>query len=181
MSIKRNSGSQRAFTLVELMVASGLAVLAATVLGFFSYFTSRSFVAMTNYTDMNLASRMTLDQMSRTIREAALVSACSSNSITLQDASTNLTQYTFNPSTRTLNCVSNGQSSTYLTDCDSLAFWIYQRTPISNSFDCYTPAAVTNAKLIQVTWTCSRTILGARVNTEMMESARICMRNHYQP
>jgi hypothetical protein len=35
--------------------------------------------------------------------------------------------------------------------------------------------------LIQVTWTCSRTILGARVNTEMMESARICMRNHYQP
>jgi hypothetical protein len=181
MFIKGHSRSRQAFTFVELMVASALALMAATVIAFFSYFTSRSFVAATNYTDMNLASRMVLDQMSRTIRASELVTAYSSNSITVQDTSTNLIQFTYTPSSRTLNCVSNGQSTTYLTDCDSLSFWIYQRTPKSNSFDCYSPAALRNAKLIQVTWTASRTILGAKVNTETMESAKIVMRNHYEP
>ena len=181
MSIKKFSGSRQAFTLVELMVASGLALMAATVIAFFSYFTSRSFVAATNYTDMNLASRRALDQMSMTIRGADLVTAFATNSITLQDPSNNIIQYTFNPSTRTLNYTSNGQTGVFLTDCDSLSFWLYQRTPKSNTFDCYDPAKLYNAKLVQVTWSCSRTILGAKVNTEMMESAKICMRNHYEP
>ena len=181
MSIKKYSGSQQAFTLMELMVVFALALMAATVLAFFSSFTSRSFVAATNYTDMNLASRRALDQMSMTIRGADLVTAFDTNSITLRDPSNNIIQYAFSPSTRTLNCVSNGQTTAFLTDCDSLQFWLYQRTPKSNTFDCYDPANLYNAKLVQVTWSCSRTILGAKVNTEMMESAKICMRNHYEP
>jgi prepilin-type N-terminal cleavage/methylation domain-containing protein len=181
MSIKKFSGYRQAFTLVELMVASALALMAATVIAFFSYFTSRSFVAATNYTDMNMASRRALDQMSMTIRGSDMVTAYSSNSITLLDPSNNIIQFTFSPSTRTLNCISNGQTTAFLTDCDSLSFWLYQRTPISNTFDCYLPADVYSAKLVQVTWSCSRTILGAKVNTEMMESAKICMRNQYHP
>src|SRR6516225_868420 len=148
MSIKKYSGSQQAFTLMELMVASALALMAATVLAFFSYFTSRSFVAATNYTDMNLASRRALDQMSMTIRGADLVTAFDTNSITLRDPSNNIIQYAFSPSTRTLNCVSNGQTTAFLTDCDSLQFWLYQRTPKSNTFDCYDPANLYNAKLV---------------------------------
>jgi prepilin-type N-terminal cleavage/methylation domain-containing protein len=181
MSIKRCSGSRQGFTLVELMVASALALMVATVVAFFSYFTSRSFAAATNYTDMNFASRVALDNLSKTIRGSQMVTAYSSNSITLMDVNTNYITYSFTPASRTLNCVSNGQTSTFLIDCDSLAFWIYQRTPKSNSFDCYAPAKTNNAKMVQVTWSCSRTILGAKVNTEMMESAKICMRNHYEP
>ncbi len=181
MFINQRQRSRLAFTLVELMVASTLGLMAATAIAFFSYFTSRSFVAATNYTDMALDSRRGLDQMSRTIRQCSMVTDFSTNSLTLQDPNTNIIQYVFNPANRTLNYVSNGVSTTYLTDCDSLQFWLYQRTPKSNSFDCYKPATIRNAKLIQVTWDCSRTILGAKVNTEMMESAKICMRNHYEP
>jgi prepilin-type N-terminal cleavage/methylation domain-containing protein len=83
MSIKRGSGSQQGFTFVELMVASALALMAATVIAFFSYFTTRSFAAATNYTDMNFASRVALDNMSRTIRGSQMVTAYTSNSITI--------------------------------------------------------------------------------------------------
>jgi len=64
-----------------------------------------------------------------------------------------------------------------VTGCDSLQFWIYQHTPRSNSFDCYDPAYVTNARLVQVTWTCSRQMLGVKANTELVESAKIALRN----
>ena len=44
---------QAAFTLVELMVASALGLLLATAIATFVFFSSRSFVAMANYTEMN--------------------------------------------------------------------------------------------------------------------------------
>ena len=49
---------------------------------------------------------------------------------------------------------------------------------VSNSFDCYAPATVANAKLVQVTWNCSRQILGNKANTESVQSAKIAIRNH---
>ena len=169
---------RHAFTFVEVMVATGVAGLVVTVIATLSYFTSRSFIAATNYTDMALLSRMTLDNMTRTIRQARQVTAYSSNSITLVDSSSNTVSYTFNPNNRRLTSVSGSTTNTYLTNCDTLQFWIYQRTPMSNSFTCYTPAAVTNAKVVQVTWSCSRQIFGAKVNNEVVESASVCMRNH---
>jgi prepilin-type N-terminal cleavage/methylation domain-containing protein len=168
---------RRGFTLVEVMIATGLAGIVATVLAMLAYFTSRSFVAATNYTDMALLSRMALDNMSRTIRQSRQVASYTTNSITLVDTSGNRVQYSFNPSSRSLISVAGGATNTYLTGCDSLQFWIYQRTPKSNSFTCYDPANVTNAKLVQVTWSCSRQILGVNANNEVVESASIALRN----
>ena len=159
-------------------MATGLSGIVVAVIAMITYFTSRSFVAATNYTDMALRSRMALDNMSRTIRQARQVTAYATNSITLLDASGNSVQYTLNPATQTLINVSGGKTNTYLTGCSSLKFWLYQRTAVSNSFGCYLPAYLTNAKLVQVTWLCSRQILGANVNNEVVESASICLRNH---
>lgn len=178
MFTKCSPRRRRAFTLVEVMVATALSLMAVTVMALVAYFTSRSFVAATNYTDMALLSRMALDNMSRTIRQSRQVTAYSTNSITLLDANGNSVQYTLNPATGTLISVVGGATNTYLTSCNSLQFWIYQRTPKSNSLSCYTPAYVTNAKLVQVTWSCSRQIFGVNVNNEIVESASICLRNH---
>ena len=178
MFTKCSPRRRRAFTLVEVMVATALWLMAVTVMALVAYFTSRSFVAATNYTDMALLSRMALDNMSRTIRQSRQVTAYSTNSITLLDANGNSVQYTLNPATGTLISVVGGATNTYLTSCNSLQFWIYQRTPKSNSLSCYTPAYVTNAKLVQVTWSCSRQIFGVNVNNEIVESASICLRNH---
>ncbi|HLH54792.1 MAG TPA: prepilin-type N-terminal cleavage/methylation domain-containing protein [Verrucomicrobiae bacterium] len=175
---ERRRKLREAFTLVEVMVASALGLLLTTAVLSLCYFTSRSFAAMTNYTDMALASRMALDQMSRDIRQQRLLTAYATNAISLQDANSNTLQYIYNPGARTLVSVSGGRTNTYLTQCDSLQFWIYQHTPISNSFTCYSAAVLTNARLVQVTWSCSAKILGLKVNTEVTESASIALRNH---
>ena len=82
MFTKRGQRFNQAFTLIEVMVATGLAGIVVTVVAMLAYFTTRSFVAATNYTDMALLSRMALDNMSRTIRQSRKVTAYATNSIT---------------------------------------------------------------------------------------------------
>jgi prepilin-type N-terminal cleavage/methylation domain-containing protein len=177
MSIKVGHRAHAAFTLLELLVASSVAALVSAAIIALACFTARGFVAMTNYTDMALASRMTLDKMAKSIRQMSTLAAYATNSITLKDAAGYTLSYTWDPAKRTLKCVDGGKTNAYLTGCDSLQFWIYQHTPKSNSFDCYEPAYVTNARLVQVTWTCSRQMRGIKANTELVESAKIALRN----
>jgi hypothetical protein len=176
-SIKLRRRAQSAFTLMEFLLASGIAALASVAIIVLAWSTARGFAAMTNYGDMGVASRMALDKMSQSIRQMSCLTVFETNSITLQDASGNLLRYAWDPVARKLVCVSGGQTNTYLTDCDTLRFWIYQHTARSNTFDCYDPAYVTNARLVQVTWTCSRQVRGTRANTEVVESAKIALRN----
>ncbi len=87
-------------------------------------------------------------------------------------------QFVYDPDAKTLVRVSAGQTNLLLTGCDFLQFTNYQRTPTSNTFDAYQAASVTNSKVIQVTWSCSRKILGAKVNTESIQSSKIALRNN---
>jgi hypothetical protein len=171
-------GGRAAFTLIELTVASALALVVATVIAMLAYFSSRSFMVMANYTDMNQRSQSTLDKMSKEIRQALRLTSYSTNSLTFQDANGNPLQFTYDRVARRLVRVSGGQTNTYLTECDALQFWIYQHTMRSNTFDCYDPASVTNAKVIQLTWKCSRPIRGQKATTESVQSAKITIRNH---
>jgi prepilin-type N-terminal cleavage/methylation domain-containing protein len=166
------------FTLVELMVASALALVIATAIAMLAFFSSRSFLAMANYTNLNQRSQFALDKMSKEIRQARALTAYSTNSLTFQDANGSPLQFTYNPSVRKLVRVAGGQTTTYLTECDALQFRIYQHTMQSNTFDCYDPATIANAKVIQVNWKCSRTIKGSKATTESVQSAKITIRNH---
>ncbi len=169
-----------AFTLAEVLVASALAVVVLAVLAMLTLFSGRSFVAMANYVNLDQQSQLALDKMSREIRQARQLTffGPNSNSLTFADADNNPLQFTYDPTNRTLVRIAGGQTTLLLTNCDSLTFATYQGTAISNTFDAYDPAYVTNSKLIQVTWTCSRSILGLRVNSESVQSAKITLRNH---
>lgn len=166
------------FTLVEAMFAMATGLVLAAAVAVLYLYSSRSFLALNNYTDMNLLSQLALDKMSKDIRQAKMVTVWTNNSISLTDVNGNALQFTYNPTAKKLVRVSGGVTTTYLTNCDSLNFWIYQHTPISNTFDCYLPANVTNARVVEVTWVTSRTIRGTKINTESMESAQIAIRNH---
>ncbi len=167
-----------AFSLVELMVASALALVLTTAIASFAFFSSRSFVVMANYTEMNQRSQLAMDKMSKYIRQARQLGYYSTNSLTFTNADGTPLRFTYSPGTRKLVRVSGGKTNTLLTDCDSLQFQIYQHTMISNTFDCYAPADVTNARVIQVNWKNSRQILGNKATTESVQSAKIAIRNH---
>jgi type II secretory pathway pseudopilin PulG len=180
--VLKNTGTDRAarrsgFTLVELMVAAALGLLACLALMLLSVYSSRSFVAIANYVNMDERSQLALDKMSKEIRQVQRLTFFSPTSVTFQDADGQPLQFAYDPGARTLVRISGEVTNTYLTDCDSLEFSKYQGTAISNTFDAYNPAYVTNSRLIQVTWTCSRKILGAKLNTESVQSAKIVIRN----
>jgi type II secretory pathway pseudopilin PulG len=172
------SRQQAAFTLVEVMVASVLATLVLLVVVMLSWYSGRSFAAIANYVTLDQTSQFALDKMSREVREARRLTGYTTNSLTLLDVDNNLLQFVYDPETRTLVRVSGGQTNILLTGCDVLQFSKYQRNSISNTFDAYDPAYVTNTKLIQVSWVCSRNILGAKANTESVQSAKIVLRNN---
>jgi len=166
------------FTLLEVMVASAIALVVLLVVVSLSWYSGRSFVAVANYVDLDQASQLALDKMSREIRQAHRVTDFSPTSISLLDVDNNPLNFFYDPGARTLGRVSGGQTNVMLTGCDFLQFAKYQHTAISNTFDAYDPAYVTNTRLIQVTWKCSRQILGAKVNTESVQSAKIALRNN---
>jgi len=167
-----------AFTLPEILVSSALGMLVLMAVGVLSVYSSRSFVAIANYVGMDQVSQLALDKMSREIRQARRLVEFSPTSLTFEAANNQRFTISYDPDARTLVRTGGATTNVYLTDCDSLEFANYQRTTISNTFDAYEPAYVTNTRLIQVTWTCSRRILGKKVNTESVQSTKVVLRNN---
>jgi len=174
-----NRSRARAFTLVEMMVAMGLGILVLSVVATLTMYTVRSFVAMGNYNDLERASSHALDTMTKEIRQSARLDSYATNRIQLSmlNSSQKLI-YEYNPAARTLTQIKGSQRDVLLEQCDYLQFNISQRNP-SNDFSFY-PAPANRpdlVKLIDVSWKCSRKILGQKLNTESVQTSKIVIRN----
>jgi prepilin-type N-terminal cleavage/methylation domain-containing protein len=167
---------RRGFTLPELLIAIAIGGVVLTAVAALSFYTARSFAAISNYVELDQASRQTLDRMSQKIRQADRLLAFAPNELTFLYEGEELT-YSYSADDRTLTETFDDASKVLLTECDSLIFEIFQRNPVNGAYEQF-PATMTNntAKLIQVTWTCSRLILGQKVNTESVQSAKIVIR-----
>src|SRR4051794_8346987 len=75
---------QAGFTLVELMVGTALGSLLLVGVASLYLFSTKSFVSMTNYADMNRRSREASDILSRDVRSAATVSSATSTATNSQ-------------------------------------------------------------------------------------------------
>lgn len=164
-------------TLVELMVATGIGSIVMAAVASLSFYTARSFAALSNYVDLDQKSRNALDHMSQKIRQAYGVTSFSSNAVSMLYTNGSTLSYTYSPNTRILTEQVGGATKTLLQECDALVFEAFARNPIGGTFDQF-PATNDTAtiKLLQVSWTCSRTIMGAKVNTESVQSAKIVIR-----
>jgi|SRR5882757_10714501 len=167
-----------AFTLIELMIATGLGTLMLAVMFAAVVYGARAFAAMDNYVVMNQKSEQALDYLSREIREADHLTAFASNSISFVDNTGATVQYQYDTTAQTLDRISGGVTNKYLSGCDSLTFSIYQRTPISNTFQPYGATSYTNAKLVEINWHCSQTLMSVKANSESSQSAKVVIRNH---
>lgn len=170
------SGSRRGTTLIEMLVALACgAAIVGSILTTGTTLTT-TMVAIGNYCDLNRASRQTLDVMSADLRNTASVTSFSSSQITVSnDLTGDVISYTWdgtNKLTRTFNQV----NTVMLTHCDYLCFSNFQRNPLPN-FQFVAASTPADTKLVSVSWRCSRQILGAKINTESIQTARICIRN----
>ena len=168
-----------AMTLVEMLIAVTISVTVFAMIGAITIFTARSFVALSNYANLDNSSRRALDTLSRDVRASRTVlSPFTSQSLKLMANDSNTVTYTYTPSTRRLTRTSNDGIKVLLDQCDFLNFHIYQRNP-SNNWQWYPVQSnlLSTAKLVDVSWKCSRKILGQSVNTESVQTAKIVIRN----
>ncbi len=165
----------RGYTLVEVLVMMPIAVLCLAALTGVSMFASRTFNALINYTDLGHQNRYAADLLQQEIRQATRVSAATTNSLTLIDGSGVTVSYVFDASTGRLTRTRNGTSKVILTGCDTLRFDLGER-PVGGSYEVYPAASADTAKVVDLSWTCSRTILGVKQNTASVQTARVVIR-----
>jgi Tfp pilus assembly protein PilW len=176
LSTKRRH-CQKGGTLVEYLVSMGVGTLSVMLLASLFLYCTRSFINLSNYVDLNSSSMRTLDQVSRDIRQSAALSSYTSNRLVFSDGTNaNALSYTYDPAARTLVRQQGSSSKTLLTECDALEFAIYQRTPLAGTYDQYPTATATNCKVVSVKWSCSRSIMGRKANTETVQEAKIVLR-----
>jgi hypothetical protein len=171
----------RGFTLVEVVVMSAIATIVLAAVMIFTLFATRSFLAMGNYDDLDRASRIALDHLSREIRQTEALTGYATNKLTFTDYDGQPLVYLWTPPAGTnaghLDRTKNSVTTTLLNQCDYLNFGISQRNP-SNNFTFYPTTNLSSVKLIDMNWRCSRKILQLKVNIESVQTAKIVIRNH---
>lgn len=177
-STSKTNRKRWGFTLIELLIASGISSMLFMVVSSMSFFAARSFAAMTNYVDLDAHSRDALDRMTKQIREVNQLTASTETSLTFEDDDGGTLEFIYDAANRKLIRRKNGiqDAKPLLEQCDYLKFGIFQRNPLGGTYDQYPTATPATCKVVQMTWICSRTILGAKVNTESVLSAKVVIR-----
>lgn len=182
----------QAMTLVEILMATGIGSLVLSAVMALSLYGSRSFVAMGNYVELDRYSRNAIDNMSQEIRQATALVSFSTNmpkrlTFTVPKDTGNYTvayRWVSDSSGSKIVRTQDGNSTDLLIGCDRWDFRLCQRNPIPNTTNEFYPATNLSGvldpkicKLIDMTWKCSRTILDKKVNTEIMQTTQIVLRN----
>ncbi|HWX19836.1 MAG TPA: hypothetical protein VN578_08010 [Candidatus Binatia bacterium] len=174
------------FTILEAVVALGLGTMVLGVVAILTVYGLFSFAAMGNYTDLDSQSRNTLDVLNRELRQATAVIDMQTNlpvrslTLTNTDVGQNI-KLTWDSRAQTLVMAVTGQPTrTYLTKCSDWNFALFNRAPTvsSTNITFNTAGNLGDAKLINMSWKCSRPVLvGQRVNTESVQTAQVVLRN----
>lgn len=176
-SITKRRRSLGGSTILELMVTTLVGSLALTAVGSLSVYTARSFAAMSNYMELDKNSRNALDRLTQVVREADGVTEFDNHNVKMSYHGMSLS-FKYSQGAKTLTMIdTNGSSRVLLRDCDYLKFEAFQRNSVAGTYDQYPASTETNAtKLVQVSWICSRALIGSLLNTESVQSAKIVIR-----
>ena len=172
-------------TLVEMLMGIGVGSLVLTGVMSTTVFTARSFVGIGNYCDLSANDRYSLDRMSQDIRQASNLSSYTTNMMVFQttdaDTGSNYTLvYNYNSVAQTLTRAMGTQTNQLLTNCSYFHFDLYQQNAtLTNGGDLVSfnsSNSLSMVKAIDLTWICSRSVLGITHNSEDVQSARIVIR-----
>lgn len=165
---------QLGWTLVEMMIAVAIGIIVMGAVLATSVYVAKSFVILGNYYDLDKDSRHTLDVFSRDVRSISNVVASATNYLNMVDVNGNQIDYNWNGSNFIRSY--NGEAQVMLKDCDYFNMNFYQRN-VSNDFTFYPSPAWNEIKLVDVKWHCYRPVLGSKLTTESVQTAKIVVRN----
>ena len=174
----RKAGPRTAgFTLVESWFTIAIVSMMMLAVASFGLYSGKSFAGLGNYVDLEIHSQQALDKMTKAIRQTQCLTSISTNQLVFLDWDGASLTYAYSPGARRLTSSKNGVTDVLLTECDYLCFSNFQRNPIGGTYDQYpVTTSPTNTKLVSVTWVCSRTVIGTKLNTESVQTAKIVIR-----
>lgn len=173
--------SRRAFSLVELLIAIAIGSVLLIAVMSLTFYSARSFAALTNYVDLDNHSRNALDHATREIRQADRVMAGSDEHtlhLWMTDPVTGegrQVTYKYDPEAETLTRIDGGEQRVLLRECYVFRLTYHQRNAMTD-WEALPATTVDTCKQVRIFWECGRSILGARVNTESVQSARVVLR-----
>ena len=183
MCIEQRRNRELAFTITELWMAIAVASIVMAGLMTFSVYAARSFAGITNYVDLEQKSQNALDTMTRDVRQTQYLISYDTTTLDGRTITNQLTFMDYDGQPLSYGFTNNvfvrskaGESTVLLTNVDFLTFQIFQRNPINGTYEQYPTASATNCKLISVSWICSRSILGSRLNTGSVQTAKVIIR-----
>lgn len=165
-------------TLFELMVAMAVGgLLLAAVLSLSAY-SGRSLAGLANYVALNTDSRIALDRMTREIRQSGYLTGYQTNRLSFMDFDGQPLVYEYQSAERALVRTKSDQKEILLSDCDGVTFQIFKQNPIEGSFDHALTTDPASSKVISMSFTCSRTLLGVKMNRESIQTAKVVIRKN---
>jgi len=164
------------FALVDAVTSIGLTGIIMVVLVSVTLFSGRSFVCLANYVELDDKNRLAIDNLTRDLRECNKVTYCVTNLLALEASDGFAVYYIHSGSEKTLIRWKAGQQKVLLTGCENLNFRFCKRNTITNTYEQFPAATPQEAKVVDVAWKCSRSILGVTANTEAVQTAKIVIR-----
>jgi prepilin-type N-terminal cleavage/methylation domain-containing protein len=182
MEFKRSNprATRAAFTLAEMLVATGIGAILLLFASSFYLFSLRSFTSLANYTDLSMKSRYASDLISRDLRSALSVQNLTSNQLVLNLAGgTTTVSYTYYPVSGTLTRNDGRQSQVLLTQIANGSFnFSFYGPPTNNVYESFPTNSANGAKLVGFKWSCTRPVLtGSLTNSQTLEMALVNLRN----
>jgi len=175
-STKTIKGFVTSGTLLNLALG-GLVVLGASSVGLFH---ARDLASMAAYPGLDSQNQNAGSVIAQDIRQASSLDSGSNDHLVLRihsSGATSTVTYSFDPAAHTLTRSDASGSSTLLSDIDTFSFSLFQRPGADSAYNTFAPANALNAKMVGCHWTCSRKVVGEKVNPESMEIAPIVLRN----
>jgi len=186
ISTRRPQRIWDAFTLVELLMATGLFSMVALVLASVFMFGLRSFSSLANYAVLDMSNRQAMDKLTSEIRQAWNVTAYSTNppSLSILNGDGVNVTYAFDAASHTLQRrTSDGSRQVVVDNCDLLNFNLYQRNPSNANFGVFplgTGDWVHSIKVVVLSWRSSITNGNSSLgNSENIQTARIVIRKQH--
>jgi Tfp pilus assembly protein PilW len=165
--------SRAGFTLVEIMISVVIGIIVVASILAMTIISAQNFAATSNYVNMDTQSRNAMDRISREIRNATQVMAVTTNtSLVLTNANKQTSiNITYNSISNNLTLTTNQVTTATLTGCTNFSLQVLNR----DFNNCTNPPV--DGKVVNMSWKCSRRIIGSTFNTEVAQTAQVILRN----
>ena len=165
-------------TLPEVLIGSAVGVLVLGAAMGLLMFANKSFAMQFNYVDMSSEAQAAVDRLSQQVRQTRALASFSSNQLDFIDFDGKHLTITYSPNERVLRQTKDDISKVLLEGCDALSFAMFRRTAQFGTDAFYPTTDPSACRIIQLQWDSSRTILGRKLTTDSMQTARVVLRNH---